>query len=437
VQDLESFFHTSKKTPTTTYGAWFDRAFRKVPSYLRRAATMAAHGAVSSFMTRYRTWQGSERKTRTNRPPRWSPPQVWPALYTANGGAGAMMKRLGDAVALKLFDKTSGDWLWRKATIVKRGSRHHVAGVKMRSPSLVVHGSKIRLSQPCDLPRIKTTPLLDQVRLRANDVVCAVDQGINKQAVCSIVRSDGTVLTRTFISLATHIDRRNNVLVQIRKKARATTGKGGKLSRGFCCGLYARAAGINTHIARETARRILAFALGHGVHTIVFEDLTCWRPKGGRKRSLLKERFHGWLHRLLVKQVSQSAEERGIRIWTVPLRGTSSWAYDGSGLVRRGRVYYGRCEFAYGKEYDCDLSASNNIAARFFVARAKWLEQAAARKAGSVQHTPAKRNLGWPIRGRRSGEQSPSAVGPRMPVTLSTLWETARLGSLETQTTAA
>jgi IS605 OrfB family transposase len=304
---------------------------------------------------------------------------------------------------------------------------------------LIIHGTKLHLAQPCDLPRIKTKKFLDQVCLQTTDVVCSVDQGMNKQAVCSIVRSDGTVLARKFISHDMHIDRRNKVLVQISNKARATMGKKGKLSKGFCKTLYRRAAGINTHIARETAHQIMAFAHGHGVHTIVFENLKYWRPKGGRKRSSLKEKFHGWLHRLLVKQVSQTAEERGIRIWTVPPRGTSSWAYDGSGRVKRGRVYYGRCVFVSGKEYDCDLSASYNIAARFFVQRAASLERAAARKAGIVQHkSPAKRNLGWPISGKRSGGKKPSAVGPRMPVTLSSLWLTpTQEMQCETPTTAA
>src|SRR3954452_9279731 len=92
VQDLERWFHTTAKNPLPIYGAWFAKHFHKLPSYLRRAATMAAHGAVASFMARYRDWQGGERRTSTQRPPTWGGIQSWPVLYAANGGAGAMIR---------------------------------------------------------------------------------------------------------------------------------------------------------------------------------------------------------------------------------------------------------------------------------------------------------------------------------------------------------
>ena len=40
------------------------------------------------------------------------------------------------------------------------------------------------------------------------------------------------------------------------------------------------------------------------------------------------------------------------------------------GRVVRSKANYGRCKFRSGKEYDCDLSAAQNIAARYFVRRA-------------------------------------------------------------------
>ncbi|MBP0970042.1 MAG: transposase, partial [Oscillospiraceae bacterium] len=48
-------------------------------------------------------------------------------------------------------------------------------------------------------------------------------------------------------------------------------------------------------------------------------------------------------------------------------------AFDGSGRVRRGRESektggsYSMCEFATGKVYNCDLNASYNIGARYFI----------------------------------------------------------------------
>ena len=59
---------------------------------------------------------------------------------------------------------------------------------------------------------------------------------------------------------------------------------------------------------------------------------------------------------------------------------TSRLAFDGSGKVKRGiemdgqRPNYSLCQFTSGKIYNCDLSASYNIGARYFVR--KMLEEA-------------------------------------------------------------
>ena len=51
--------------------------------------------------------------------------------------------------------------------------------------------------------------------------------------------------------------------------------------------------------------------------------------------------------------------------------GTSKYAFDGSGEVARGKDAdlgtYSLCRFPTGKVYNCDLSAAQNIGARFFL----------------------------------------------------------------------
>jgi uncharacterized protein (UPF0128 family) len=60
-----------------------------------------------------------------------------------------------------------------------------------------------------------------------------------------------------------------------------------------------------------------------------------------------------------------------MRVSHVNAWGTSKFAYDGSGTVLRGRdagsKTYFMCKFANGKIYNCDLSASYNIGARYFI----------------------------------------------------------------------
>ncbi len=80
----------------------------------------------------------------------------------------------------------------------------------------------------------------------------------------------------------------------------------------------------------------------------------------------------------------------------VVARGTSKYAFDGSGEVTRGvNGNYSVCRFRNGKVYNCDLNATYNIAAKYFL-RSRETDQLAA-------------------------GQSPIAK-PRIPVTLSLLW---------------
>ena len=69
--------------------------------------------------------------------------------------------------------------------------------------------------------------------------------------------------------------------------------------------------------------------------------------------------------------VTNKAHRLGIRISRVCAWGTSRLAYDGSGAVLRGRkggfTTYELCRFQNNKVYNCDLSASYNIGARYFV----------------------------------------------------------------------
>ena len=71
--------------------------------------------------------------------------------------------------------------------------------------------------------------------------------------------------------------------------------------------------------------------------------------------------------------VKGKAHRSGIRISRVNAWNTSRLAYDGSGPVKRGRESektggsYSVCEFTSGKIYNCDLNASYNIGARYYI----------------------------------------------------------------------
>lgn len=379
---VEKLIHQTSKNPHPKH-SYFGKRFYKFPSYLRRAAIAFVCGQVSSFLTRYRTWQSGDRQHRESKPPRFNPEAgCYPALYR-----GQCIK-FHDAFSVAEIKVWNGsDWVWVKVPIASLRQRHLLEHSKGLSPYLIVRDGKAHLSVPFKLHPKKLS----------GDLVCAVDVGINTTATATIVSSGGTVIARRFLHRGTDIDRRDKVLGQIRAKAKLTK----KLSKGFCKGLYRRAAGLNHNMAQHLSKELVRFAMEHGAHVIVFEALQGWKPKGGRKRSTLKQRFHGWLHRLLVQLTENKFVEVGGKVALVYPRGTSSWAYDGSGKLTRSKANYALATFQSGKRYNCDLSASSNIAARYWAYKQKL----------------AYRN------GRQLSASKSSGGKSRMPMTLSHLWD--------------
>jgi putative transposase len=216
---------------------------------------------------------------------------------------------------------------------------------------LIMNGKGCHLSVPF---QIKTPKLED------TESVLSIDLGINTTATVSVVNFDGTVSHREFIHPGRDIDRRDKRLKLISKKASLT----GKLQKGFARGLCRKAGNINREIGQKISARLVNIAKQYGVKYIVFEHLKGWRPRGGKKRSTLKQRFHNWLHRRIVNLTEMKWSELGGKLILVNPRGTSSYAYDGSGKLKRNNKNYALAQFASSKLYNADLSASYNIGAR-------------------------------------------------------------------------
>ena len=74
-----------------------------------------------------------------------------------------------------------------------------------------------------------------------------------------------------------------------------------------------------------------------------------------------------WRKRTIQKLVEHKAHRNGIRVNRVCAINTSKLAFDGSGEVERYKDNYSLCTFKNGKTYNCDLSASYNIGARYYI----------------------------------------------------------------------
>lgn len=111
----------------------------------------------------------------------------------------------------------------------------------------------------------------------------------------------------------------------------------------------------------------MGIAVLYQADVVVFEHL----GRKGKKRGSKKQRLHLWRSQYVQAIVTDRAHHLGMRVSRVCAWGTSRLAYDGSGHVKRGEEAglpsYSMCRFQNGKAYNCDLSASYNIGARYFI----------------------------------------------------------------------
>ncbi|NEO12038.1 MULTISPECIES: transposase [unclassified Moorena] len=346
---VERLMHKTAKRPNIKY-AQFNKSFYKFPSYYRRAAISFAAGQVSSYVTRYREWQSGTRKRRDSKPPKLNADTgCYPALYK-----GQCYKLHGfDQAEIKVFD--GSDWVWTTVQIAGLRERHACASNKMMSPSLIFNERACHLSVPFTCKPEKRKP---------ESNVTAVDLGINTAATIAVVTHSGTVIHREFIHPGRDIDRRDKRLKSLSMRASKTMGKGGRLHKGFCSKTYQKCQRINTQIGHIVSKRIVEIAEQFNSEAVVFENLKGWKPKGGRKRSNLRQRFHGWLKAKIRDFTQMKWTELGGKVIEVVAAYTSKLAYDGSGTVRRDSRNYALATFPSAKLFNADLNGAYNIGAR-------------------------------------------------------------------------
>ena len=118
---------------------------------------------------------------------------------------------------------------------------------------------------------------------------------------------------------------------------------------------------------KKNATFIVDTAILYNIDCIVMEHLDF----NGKKHGGKKQKLHLWRAKYVQSMVTDKAHRNSIRISHICARKTSKLAYDGSGFVDRGQTAgfnsYSLCRFQTGKIYNCDLNASYNIGARYFI----------------------------------------------------------------------
>ncbi|MBQ6520243.1 MAG: transposase [Anaerolineaceae bacterium] len=379
---VETIAHVTDDHPNVKYD--FDTAFPNFPSYLRRAAITHGAGKISSWESNLQKWSDSGQKGRKP-----SYPNIkleLPTLYYKNTfvftdvmGKELPKGQISEYAKIKVYcsqrdltqdrkltDKEKrkikkGDvvpsrltWNWilikLKHSDVEYLKRKQSAGVKILCPTIRKKGKQYILQFGIEAkPVLSDTPI-------PNQKILAVDLGINTPATCCVMKADGTILARRFYKPQKDmgcLDHRLALISRAQSHGAAKTPV-----------LWRLAKNANRKLSDGTADFIISLAKEFGVDIIVFEHLNLTGKKHGKK----KVRLHYWRAKYVQRIISNRAHTAGIRISTVCAWGTSRLAYDGSGPVERNyNGNYSVCKFKTGKIYNCDLSASYNIGARYFI----------------------------------------------------------------------
>ena len=328
----------------------FDINFHKMPTYLRRAVINTALGHLSSYHSNLSNWEASD--TNSKAPTLQTHLNKLPTFYKDNMYLDGCED---DSVKLKLF--VNNDWNWVEVKLKHTdvvSIQKHMKSAKMSVPTLEKKNKKwflrFAFEEKVELNKTK----LEEQR------ILAVDLGINTDATCSVMNMEGTILAREFINFASDKDQLYHTLNKIKKIQQ-------KYGSNNVAKLWRYAKFHNDELARKIANAITNTAIRHNCDVIVFEYLNT----NGRKPGYQKQKLNMWKKNTIQNIVEHKAHKNGIRVSRVCAWGTSKLAYDGSGKVLRGKKAnlntYELCQFSSGKIYNCDLSASYNIGARFFI----------------------------------------------------------------------
>ena len=349
---LEHLIHNTKNN-IAKYD--FDSIYYKLPCYLLRDIESKAIGHIISYKSNLDNYKKerynkiSNGKKFKKLEPSLAKCNLLPSFYKGN-----MYKMISDnKIALKIYE--DNDWKYEEFKLKKNDLKYiNKINGKRYNPEIKIIGKKIYIKFTFEIEDLK----LQDKELNKR-IICGVDLGVNNDATISIMNYEGTILGRHFIN-TNNKDLMNHLLNKKRKIQRNSGNY--KYLRNLH--INNKINSINENIVNHTVNQIIKICLSYGVDVIVFENL---RHKFKRAKKSFRARLHRWRKIAIYNKAYEMAHRNGIRVSTVNPNGTSKYAYDGSGEVERDNNNYSICKFVSGKIYNCDLSASYNIAARYYI----------------------------------------------------------------------
>lgn len=343
---VEDLIHSTKSNKARY--SEFDSMFYKFPTYLRRMIINQSIGYVSSFATKSTAWskykKGKSHKFQSNH-------NSFPIFYKKNMSEWVSNGR----IKLKLFN--GSDWIWFTTPfeLIDNTRFSEKVGWLRKNPLLIFKNKRWFLYFPFE----------KEVSFYAKNFdkpVLGVDLGLNNVAACSVVHSNGTVSYKEFINYAKEKDHLFTLLGHIAKSSSLTK----EINKDFCKHTWRKVRNISNEIAHQCSDRIVSIAKQYNCQTIVFEYLKQYKinkNKGSRKH---RHKVKYWMHGRIQRFTRYKANGESIRISFVLAKGTSAYAFDGSGETSRLNNKQ-LAIFATGKLYNSDLSASYNVGARYWI----------------------------------------------------------------------
>ena len=341
----EALIHTTKDN-NAQYPE-FDVRFHNLPSGVRRAIRNDALGKVSSYVSNHKNWEALKPSERGAEPTLGLPSRYQLTFYQTERKTEDLKR---GQILLKLYNGKTWEWYTfllqpSDARYLARMAEHHT----MLSPIVEKVRGEYRI-RFCFEDKRELVSDEDKLSYR----ILAVDLGINAAATWSVMTADGTVHARGVLHARAEEDRLCHILNRVRKYQRCQR---------HPKSIYRFVRNANRELSICTAKAIMAVAELYSVDCVVFEHL----DKTGGIKGKLASRIHHWRACDVQKRVETMAHHDGMRISRVCAWGTSKLAFDGSGKVTRDKHNHSICTFTNGKQYNCDLSASYNIGARFFL----------------------------------------------------------------------
>lgn len=272
----------------------FDTKFYKIPSYMRRSVISTTLGYLSSYHSNLDNWYNNGCKCK--KPTLQKHLNQCPTFYKDNMYVADSIN--SDTVKLKLF--INNDWNWVTVKLKHTDMqyiRKHMLNAKMSVPTLEKKHHKwfLRFAFEEDV-KLNNTKIQDQT-------ILAVDLGINTDATCCVMKSDGTILARKFINFASDKDLINHTLNKIK-------GVSQKYGSHNTTKLWRYATQHNEELSRKIAKAITDYAVEQSIDVIVFEHL----DTKGKKKGKSKQKLHMWRKNTIQNIVEHKVHRNGIRV---------------------------------------------------------------------------------------------------------------------------